>query len=30
MTVGNLTVVHAVEDAKIAAEGIHNYLFPNK
>ncbi len=30
MTVGNLTVVHAVEDAKIAAEGIHRYLFPKK
>lgn len=26
MTVGNLTVVHAVEDAKIAADAIHNYL----
>lgn len=25
MTVGNLTVVHAVEDAKIVADGIHNF-----
>ncbi len=26
MTVGNLTVVHAVEDAKIAADAIHRYV----